>query len=54
MADVLIVVDDVDVAELLGEAVAFRGGRVRIAHDDEHGLRELARRHALDVRTAPV
>jgi twitching motility two-component system response regulator PilH len=42
MADVLIVDDDLDVAELLGEAVAFRGHRVRIAHDGEHGLRELA------------
>jgi DNA-binding NtrC family response regulator len=44
MADVLIVDDDVDVAELLGEAVASRGHHVRIAHDGEHGLRELAHR----------
>lgn len=42
MADLLIVDDDMDVAELLGEALAYRGHSIRIAHDGEEGLRELA------------
>lgn len=44
MADLLIVDDDIDVAELLGEALAQRGHHIRIAHDGEEGLRELASR----------
>lgn len=42
MADLLIVDDDRDVAELLGEALAHHGYHVRIAHDGEDGLRELS------------
>ena len=42
MADLLIVDDDMDVAELLGEALAHRGHQIRIAHDGEEGLRELS------------
>jgi CheY-like chemotaxis protein len=42
MADLLIVDDDMDMAELLGEALAHRGHQIRIAHDGEEGLRELA------------
>lgn len=42
MADLLIVDDDMDMAELLGEALAHRGHQIRIAHDGEAGLRELA------------
>ncbi|HEX8107184.1 MAG TPA: response regulator [Kofleriaceae bacterium] len=42
MGDLLIVDDDVDTAELLGEALALGGHRVRIAHDGMVGLRELS------------
>ena len=42
MADLLIVDDDMDVAELLGEALAHRGYRIRIARNGEEGLRELS------------
>ena len=42
MADLLIVDDDMDMAELLGEALAHRGHQIRIAYDGEGGLRELA------------
>jgi DNA-binding response OmpR family regulator len=42
MADLLIVDDDLDVAELLGEALVHRGHQIRIAHDGEAGLRELS------------
>ncbi len=42
MADLLIVDDDPDTAELLGEALALSGHRVRIAHDGMAGLRELS------------
>jgi DNA-binding response OmpR family regulator len=41
MADLLIVDDDLDVAELLAEALVLRGHVVRIARDGEDGLREL-------------
>jgi CheY-like chemotaxis protein len=41
MADLLIVDDDPDVAELLAEVLGRRGHQVRIAHDGEEGLREL-------------
>jgi DNA-binding NtrC family response regulator len=42
MADLLIVDDDIDMAELLGEALARRGHQIRIAHDGMEGLRELS------------
>jgi DNA-binding NtrC family response regulator len=42
MAELLIVDDDMDMAELLGEALAHRGHQIRIAHDGEGGLRELS------------
>ncbi|HEX3766059.1 MAG TPA: response regulator [Kofleriaceae bacterium] len=42
MADLLIVDDDCDVAELLGEALAHLGHQVRIAHDGMEGMRALA------------
>jgi DNA-binding NtrC family response regulator len=42
MADLLIVDDDMDVADLLGEALEHRGHHIRIARDGEEGLRELA------------
>jgi CheY-like chemotaxis protein len=42
MADLLIVDDDLDVAELLGEALQYRGHQFRIARDGEEGLRELS------------
>ncbi|HEX7842732.1 MAG TPA: response regulator [Kofleriaceae bacterium] len=38
----LIVDDDLDVAELLGEALVHYGHQIRIAHDGEAGLRELS------------
>jgi DNA-binding response OmpR family regulator len=44
MADLLIVDDDRDMAELLGEALAHHGHQVRFAHDGMDGLRELATR----------
>lgn len=42
MADLLIVDDDPDTAELLGEALAYHGHRIRFARDGMEGLRELA------------
>lgn len=42
MADLLIVDDDPDMGELLGEALARHGHQVRIARDGMDGLRELA------------
>jgi len=42
MADLLIVDDDMDVADLLGEALEHRGHDIRIARDGEEGLRELS------------
>jgi DNA-binding response OmpR family regulator len=44
MADLLIVDDDLDMGELLGEALAQQGHQIRIAYDGEAGLRELALR----------
>jgi DNA-binding response OmpR family regulator len=44
MADLLIVDDDRDLAELLGEVLAYHGHQVRFAHDGMDGLRELSRR----------
>lgn len=44
MADLLIVDDDADIAELLGEALAHHGHHVRIARDGMEGLSELASR----------
>jgi CheY-like chemotaxis protein len=41
MADLLIVDDDQDVAELLSDVLSARGHRVRIAQNGEEGLREL-------------
>jgi CheY-like chemotaxis protein len=41
MADLLIVDDNVDLAELLGDFFASEGHRVRIAHDGEAGMLEL-------------
>lgn len=43
MANVLIVEDDKDIADLLGELLADAGHRVRIARHGEEGLSELAR-----------
>jgi DNA-binding response OmpR family regulator len=42
MADLLIVDDDRDLAELLGEALAHHGHQVRFARDGMDGLRELS------------
>jgi DNA-binding response OmpR family regulator len=42
MADLLIVDDDPDMGELLGEALVHHGHQVRIAHDGVAGLQELA------------
>lgn len=42
MAEVLIVDDDFDVAELLGEVIGNSGHDVAIAHDGEEGLREIS------------
>lgn len=44
MADILIVDDDRDVAELLGELLDSRGHTVRIASNGEEGIRELSHR----------
>ncbi len=42
MADLLVVDDDPDMAELLGEALAYHGHQVRIARDGADGLYELS------------
>jgi DNA-binding response OmpR family regulator len=42
MADLLIVDDDPDLSELLGEALAYHGHQVRFARDGMDGLRELS------------
>lgn len=42
MADVLIVDDDDDIAEMLGDVLVSRGHRVRFARDGEDGLRAIA------------
>jgi DNA-binding NtrC family response regulator len=44
MADVLIVDDDMDVADLLGELLVERGHLIRIARNGEEGLRALSPR----------
>ena len=44
MADLLVVDDDIDTAELLADLLVQRGHEVRIARDGEAGLREVSRR----------
>ncbi|MBS2032297.1 MAG: response regulator [Deltaproteobacteria bacterium] len=44
MADLLIVDDDLDLAELLAEVLAQEGHEVRVAHDGEDGLARLTER----------
>jgi len=45
MASLLVVDDDVDLADLLAELLAQEGHEVRLARDGEDGLARLAERH---------
>lgn len=53
MADVLIIDDDIDIAEVLGEMMRAEGHEVRVGYDGEEGLR-LARERLPDVALLDV